>query len=157
MLQAAVSLFIYMQVVSVSWGQIIPLCLCKSVFCRLYGLLQVTSLCHNEHLPSLSRIILLLQDDYVATWHVGTKVVIGSVFLCNVLLSVHKKTAANCHWDWLWIAVRSHVIEMSNLFWPKGYKFLPFCLLFHLWAVEFFITPCCTFRHTKRFQIHRFQ
>ena len=38
----------------------------------------------------------MLRDDYIVAWHVGTKVVIGAVFLFIVLLLVHKKTAANC-------------------------------------------------------------
>jgi len=44
----------------------------------LYGLLQITSLLHNDHLHSLSRIIHMLQDDCIVTWHVGTKVVVGA-------------------------------------------------------------------------------
>jgi hypothetical protein len=36
----------------------------------------------------------MLQDDYIVTGHVDTKVVMGAV--CLVMLSVHKKTAANC-------------------------------------------------------------
>jgi hypothetical protein len=83
---------------------------CKSVYCRLFGLHQIISLWHSDHPHDLSQIIFMLQDDYIVNGHVGTKVVIGVVFVCLVLLSVHKKQQ-----QIVWIAVCSHVTVTANL------------------------------------------
>jgi hypothetical protein len=88
----------------------------------------------------------MLQDDHIVTWHLGTKVVIGAIFLCIALLSVHKKTAANCDRlivDW-------SVFSCHRNFKPFLIKRLQVSAVLSI--VQF--VGCEIFYHSMYFQAH---